>query len=125
MYNINVNYLMGFLFVLKLDDIINYNNSFFVLFKIDFVFYKKIYQKFDKIYDDISNGKLFLLRVIGIFQFSINGKYLLLRLELEIIIFEGSLYGLVNKSKKIKIYGIVDFVFVDNKIMNFCKIIYL
>lgn len=125
MYNINVNYLMGFLFVLKLDDIINYNNSFFVLFKIDFVFYKKIYQKFDKIYDDISNGKLFLLRVIGIFQFSINGKYLLLRLELEIIIFEGSLYGLVNKSKKIKIYGIVDFVFVDNKIMNFRKIIYL
>lgn len=116
---------MGFLFVLKLDDIINYNNSFFVLFKIDFAFYKKIYQKFDKIYDDISNGKLFLLRVIGIFQFSINGKYLLLRLELEIIIFEGSLYGLVNKSKKIKIYGIVDFVFVDNKIMNFRKIIYL
>lgn len=124
-YNINANYLTGFLLVLKPDDIINYNNSPSVLLKTDFAFYKKTYQKLDKIYDDISNGKLSSLRATGISQFSINGKHLSLRPESEIIISEGSLYGLVNKSKKIKIYGTADLVFVDNKIMNLRKITYL
>ncbi|EES94120.1 hypothetical protein HMPREF0776_1254, partial [Staphylococcus aureus subsp. aureus USA300_TCH959] len=40
-YNINANYLTGFLLVLKPDDIINYNNSPSVLLKTDFAFYKK------------------------------------------------------------------------------------
>lgn len=124
-YSINANYLTGFLLVLKPDDIINYNNSPSVLLKTDFAFYKKTYQKLDKIYDDISNGKLSSLRATGISQFSINGKHLSLRPESEIIISEGSLYGLVNKSKKIKIYGTADLVFVDNKIMNLRKITYL
>lgn len=124
-YSINANYLTGFLIVLKPDDIINYNNSPSVLLKTDFAFYKKTYQKLDKIYDDISNGKLSSLRATGISQFSINGKHLSLRPESEIIISEGSLYGLVNKSKKIKIYGTADLVFVDNKIMNLRKITYL
>lgn len=124
-YNINANYLTGFLLVLKPDDIINYNNSPSVLIKTDFAFYKKTYKKLDKIYDDISNGKLSSLRATGISQFSINGKRQSLRPESEIIISEGSLYGLVNKSKKIKIYGTADLVFVDNKIMNLRKITYL
>ncbi|KEA50736.1 membrane protein [Mangrovibacter sp. MFB070] len=124
-YSINANYLTGFLIVIKPDDIINFNNSPSVVLKTDMAFYKKTYQKLDKIYDDISNGKLSALKATGISQFSINGKHLSLRPESEIVISEGSLYGLVNKSKKIKIYGTADLVFVDSKIMNLRKITYL
>jgi hypothetical protein len=42
-----------------------------------------------------------------------------------VIISGGNLVGLVNKNKKIKIYGTADLLFVDNKMLNIRKITYL
>lgn len=54
----------------------------------------------------------------------INGRVKDIRPESEVIISSGNLFGLVNKSKKIKIYGTADLLFVDNKILNLRKITY-
>ncbi len=124
-YSIKGKYLTGILISVTPDDIVVFKNSPTLTLNSDFAFYKKTYPKLEKIYDDISNGKLTSLRGQGLSQLIINGKMQDLKPESEVIISSGNLVGLVNKSKKIKIYGTADLLFVDNKMLNLRKITYL
>ncbi|OPJ95976.1 hypothetical protein B1H39_11820 [Serratia marcescens] len=124
-YTIKGKYLTGILISVTPDDIVVLKDSPSLLLNADFAFYKKTYPKLEKIYDDISNGKLLSLRGEGFSQLIVNGKKQELKPESEIIISSGNLVGLVNKNKKIKIYGTADLLFVDNKMLNLRKITYL
>lgn len=124
-YTIKGKYLTGILISVTPDDVIVFKDSPTITLKSDFSFYKKTYPKIEKIYDDISNGKLTSLRGVGLSQLIVNGKNEELKPESEVIISGGNLVGLINKSKKIKIYGTADLLFVDNKMLNLRKITYL
>lgn len=123
-YMVKGKYLTGILMSITPDDVVVFKNSPTLTLNADFAFYKKTYPKIEKTYDDISNGKLISLRGEGLTQLMINGRVKDIRPESEVIISSGNLFGLVNKSKKIKIYGTADLLFVDNKILNLRKITY-
>ncbi len=124
-YTIKGKYLTGILISVIPDEIVVFKNVPTLTLNADFAFYKKTYPKLEKIYDDISNGKLTSLRGKGLSQLTINGKLQGLKPESEVIISGGKLIGLVNKNKKIKIYGTADLLFVDDKMLNLRKITYL
>ena len=121
-YDLDGMYLTGFLISFKPDDIISFKSSPTLTLKSDFSFFKKEYNKMERIYDDITNGKLTSLHGVGISSMKINGKDLLIKPESDVIIMGGNLVGLVAKDNKIKIYGDADLLFVENKIMNLRKI---
>ncbi|VTN18953.1 DUF1761 domain-containing protein [Klebsiella pneumoniae] len=124
-YEVKGKYLTGILISIIPDDIIIFKKSPVITMSANLAFYKKTYPNIEKIYDDISNGKLISLRGEGLSQIIINGKKQEIRPESEVIISSGKLVGLVNKNKKIKIYGTADLVFVDDKMLNIRKITYL
>lgn len=124
-YTIKGKYLTGILMSLTPDDVVVFKNSPTLTLNAEFAFYKKTYPKLEKIYDDISNGKLTSLYGTGISQLIVNGKMQDLKPESEVIISSGNLVGLVNKNKKIKVYGTADLLFVDNKMLNLRKITYI
>ncbi|MEQ0263504.1 DUF1761 domain-containing protein [Klebsiella sp. CN_Kp073] len=124
-YEVKGKYLTGILISVIPDDIIIFKNSPTITLSAEFAFYKKTYPNIEKIYDDISNGKLISLRGKGLSQIIINGKKLEIKPESDVIIYSGNLVGLVNKNKKIKIYGTADLLFVDDKMLNIRKITYL
>ncbi|WP_320734226.1 hypothetical protein [Enterobacter kobei] len=122
LYDLDGMYLTGFLISFKPDDIISFKSSPILTLKSDFSFFKKEYNKMERVYDDITNGKLTSLHGVGISSMKINGKELLIKPESDVIIMGGNLVGLVAKHNKIKIYGDADLLFVENKIMNLRKI---
>jgi hypothetical protein len=115
-------YLTGFMVSFRPDDIISFKSSPTLTLKSDFSFFKKEYNKMERVYDDITNGKLTSLHGVGISSMKINGKDLLIKPESDVIIMGGNLVGLVAKHNKIKIYGDADLLFVENKIMNLRKL---
>jgi len=121
-YELDGMYLTGFLISFRPDDIISFKSSPTLILKSDFTFFKKEYSKMERVYDDITNGKLTSLHGVGISTMKINGKDLHIKPESDVIIMGGNLVGLVAKHNKIKIYGDADLLFVENKIMNLRKI---
>jgi len=102
-YDLDGMYLTGFMVSFRPDDIISFKSSPTLTLKSDFSFFKKEYNKMERVYDDITNGKLTSLHGVGISSMKINGKDLLIKPESDVIIMGGNLVGLVAKHNKIKI----------------------